>query len=218
MDKTENQNIKNICLLSKYKKLTQFISEHNLIYECKNCKSFLFHKDDIESITLIDNKKLSYILLVEDGASFLPIKDEIKKKDDLIYYKISCKSCNNITGRFIIGTNQQNIIFRDKLHIDSNEVITFLIDNKISMYVNLKELTKENNTNNVTKENNMTCIGNNYESDFYKNINKNIEALILNTNNIFNISDYFMEFNVIKEALVSLKEIIDYTRLIKNAE
>jgi len=42
--------------------------------------------------------------------------------------------------------------------------------------------------------------------------------LILNTNNIFNISDYFMEFNVIKEALVSLKEIIDYTRLIKNAE
>ncbi len=55
-------------------------------------------------------------------------------------------------GKFIIGTNEQNKVFRNKLHIDNSGVASLYFKEEKCKYINLSNFIEEGYTENNSLE------------------------------------------------------------------
>lgn len=147
-----------------FNKLKKFLQKKNLMFLCKRCNNYLCSNYSLEDVLVLSNNKINFIFKIEsileeankdfdkDNLTLKNVfnfflterniliseKIEFSKTEsnylDFIYYKILCKNCDEVIGKFVIGAPLKLLKFKNKI---------FLFEDKLTVIKKEKDSLPE---------------------------------------------------------------------------
>lgn len=184
----EEKTLEKRNLLRKiFKKLIKKVTNKNLHFLCRECKTILFTNNEIVGLYVHEVNKFNIILdpaLSGDNFSItksyqLQYKDNKLEQTDCIYDACLCKNCRkNIIGTYVFASTPEKEFLLEKIIIFHEEIITFNIDEYECYEISLND-----------------------EKESQENLNEFSEMNSLNTKMLSSISYILQQSEEIKDFL-----------------
>ena len=184
------------------------LSSFNFLFSCNVCRHFLFSSSNIKSIYLLKEKYFCYVLNDIDKLCPLQVVDSPSLEDiflnqkDTYFNEVTCKSCGEIIGSFIIMSNFEKNFLSNSILVRNDKLISYKITEYSTVQHRFKvnsDLVEKNEEAEKCAQLNMNIIEN------FENLNKKMKYITKGKELFGNIQE-------IKDNLEKLTKIHQYLK------